>query len=70
MDKDTIIKLLLLLTTSTVLYFTGNHLTTLVNLKSVKDGCIVILFFLSLFPFVSLFFGFTGRLVKVILKNK
>lgn len=64
MKKSNFNKLIYLFITFVALYFTGNHLKDLPTLKSLVDGFAVIIFFLSLFPFVSLSIGFTARFFK------
>ena len=68
MDKYTIRQLLLLLITSVILLFTGNHLTTIGKLNSLSDGLVVMVFFTCFFPFLSLTLVFIGRLFKSLIR--
>lgn len=62
MDKDSIRQLLVLFVTFAILYFAGNHLMSIRNLTSLFDGLVVLVFFFSLFPFLSLSIVFLGRI--------
>ena len=70
MDKDTIRQLFVLFITSVILYFTGNHLVSIGNLNSLLDGLVVMIFFFSLFPFLSLSLVFAGRIFRTILSPR
>lgn len=70
MDKDTIRQFFILVITTLVLYFSGNYLMTIGKLSSLLDGLVVMAFFFSLFPFLSLCFVFTGRLFKTMLSPR
>ena len=70
MDKDTIRQFFILLITSLVLYFSGSHLMSIGNLSSLLDGLVVMVFFFSLFPFLSLCLVFIGRLFKTVLSPR
>lgn len=67
MDKDTIKQVFILAVTSLLLYFSGLHLTSIGELTSLFDGLIVMIFFFSLFPFLSLFTIFVIRILKSVL---
>ncbi|MFY9243618.1 MAG: hypothetical protein WAO74_11380 [Polaribacter sp.] len=70
MDKDTIRQLFVLLITSVILYFSGNHLMSIGNLNSIFDGLVVMIFFFAFFPFLSLSLVFIGRLFRVVLSPR
>ncbi|PQJ74738.1 hypothetical protein BTO13_05470 [Polaribacter gangjinensis] len=67
MDKDTMKQVFMLVVTSVLLYFCGSYLTTIGELKSLFDGLVVMIFFFSLFPFLSLFTIFVIRFLKSLL---
>ena len=67
MDKDTMKQVFMLVVTSVLLYFCGSYLTTIGELKNLFDGLVVMIFFFSLFPFLSLFTIFLIRILKSLL---
>lgn len=70
MDKDTIRQLFVLFVTAAIVYFAGNHLMSIGNLKSLTDGLVVMIFFFSLFPFLSLSLVFVGRIFRMVLSTR
>ncbi len=70
MDKHTIKQVLILVVTSVLLYFCGSYLTTIGEIKNLFDGLVVMIFFFSLFPFLSLFTIFIIRFLKSLLSFK
>ncbi|MBU3012174.1 hypothetical protein KO506_12225 [Polaribacter vadi] len=70
MDKDTIRQVFLLAISSIALYFSGLHLMSIGKIKSLEDGLIVMIFFFSVFPFLSLLTMLTIKLLKSFLGAK
>ncbi|WP_157691888.1 hypothetical protein [Polaribacter sp. KT25b] len=54
MDTKTIKIVSIILITSIILFFSGKHLMIISEVNTLYDGLMVMLFFLSLFPFLSL----------------
>lgn len=54
----------ILLITSIIIFFTGKHLMIISEVNTLYDGFMVMLFFLSLFPFLSLMGVFLFKALK------
>lgn len=52
MYKDTLKQAVLLVFTTTVLYFSGTYLMTIGSIKNIIDGLIVMSFFSAVLPFL------------------
>jgi hypothetical protein len=64
MDTKTIKLVSILFITSIIIFFTGKHLMVISEVNTLYDGLMVMLFFLSLFPFLSLFAVFLFKALK------
>lgn len=70
MDRNTIKQVLLLVITAVALFYSGIYLSTAGKIKSLEDGLVVMVFFLALFPFLSVFTMLLGKLFKSFLTTK
>ncbi|OIP47226.1 MAG: hypothetical protein COZ16_11460 [Flavobacteriaceae bacterium CG_4_10_14_3_um_filter_31_253] len=70
MNKNFFKQAFLLVSTSTLLYFSGSYLTTMPDLKSFFDGMMVMTFFFSLFPFLIVLTIFSKKILKTLFNPK
>jgi hypothetical protein len=64
MSKKNIKLLFILLIASIILIFSGKHLLFISEVNTLFDGLMVMIFFLSLFPFLSLFSIILNKVFK------
>jgi hypothetical protein len=65
MNTKTIKIVLILLIATVVLIFSGKHLLLISDVETLFDGLMVMLFFISLFPFLSLLSVVLNKIFKV-----
>ncbi len=66
MYKKNIKLVFILLIASIILIFSGKHLLVISEVNTLFDGLMVMIFFLSLFPFLSLFSIILNKVFKSI----
>ena len=66
MNKNIINQTLVVLVTSVILYFSGFHLVSMQGIKNIFDGFIVMIFFITIFPFLANVFRLLNNFVKSI----
>ncbi|MFT7442638.1 MAG: hypothetical protein ACI9Q3_001012 [Maribacter sp.] len=66
MSKKNIKLVFILLIASIILIFSGKHLLVISEVNTLFDGLMVMIFFLSLFPFLSLFSIILNKVFKSI----
>lgn len=64
MSKKNIKLVFILLIASIILIFSGKHLLVISEVNTLFDGLMVMIFFLSLFPFLSLFSIILNKVFK------
>jgi hypothetical protein len=64
MSKKNIKLVFILLIASIILIFSGKHLLVISEVNTLFDGLMVMVFFLSLFPFLSLFSIILNKVFK------
>lgn len=69
MNTKTLRQFILLIITSTIIYFSGNHLIDLEKIKTILDALSVIFFFLLFFYFVGMFLMLSVKAFKNILSS-
>ena len=70
MDSKNIKRISILLITALILTFSGKHLMIISEVNTLFDGLMVMLFFLSFFPFISLVAVYFFKLYKSLLHLK
>ena len=70
MDAKNIKRIIILLVTSFVIHFSGKHLLKISEVNTLYDGFMVMLFFLSVFPFLSISAVYVFKLFRSIAKIK
>ena len=70
MDSKNIKRISILLVTAFILIFSGKHLMIISQVNTLFDGLMVMLFFLSVFPFISLVAVYFFKLYKSVLHIK
>ncbi|MEN8836180.1 MAG: hypothetical protein ABF311_10130 [Polaribacter sp.] len=66
MKKNIISQTLVVLVTSIILYFSGFHLASMQGIKNLSDGFIVMIFFITIFPFLANTFRLLNNFLKSI----
>lgn len=69
MNTRTLKQFILLIITSTIIYFSGTYLLDLERIKTILDAITVIFFFLSFFYFIGMFFMLGAKAFKNILST-
>ena len=64
MDTKNIKRISILLITALILTFSGKHLMIISEVNTLFDGLMVMLFFLSFFPFISLVAVYFYKFIK------
>jgi len=70
MYKDTLKQVVMLVFTTTVLYFSGTYLMTIGSIKNIIDGLIVMSFFSAVLPFLCSSATLTNKFFKFFLSPK
>ncbi|WP_438972889.1 hypothetical protein [Polaribacter sp.] len=64
MKKHVINQTLVVLVTSTILYFSGFYLASMEGIQNLFDGFVVMIFFIAIFPFLANAFRLTHNFIK------
>ena len=66
MNKNIINQTVVVLVTSIILYFSGYHLASMQAIHNLFDGFIVMIFFITIFPFLANAFRLLNNFLKSI----